>query len=113
MSDHIIRALAYEGQVRVSAVVCTDAVETARQKHDAFPTAIAALGRTMGDFPLSFLPPKDGVTCCWGSALPNSILLWMPLHIGVTLHIYNRYRNIRKPYTTLKSQTLKTIIQCN
>ena len=39
MSDHIIRALAYEGQVRVSAVVCTDAVETARQKHDAFPTA--------------------------------------------------------------------------
>lgn len=47
MSDHIIRALAYEGQVRVSAVVCTGAVETARQKHDAFPTAIAALGRTM------------------------------------------------------------------
>ena len=25
------------------------------------------------------LPPKDDVTCCWGSALPNSMLLWMPL----------------------------------
>lgn len=47
MSDGIIRALAYDGQVRVSAVICTEAVETARQKHDAFPTAIAALGRTM------------------------------------------------------------------
>lgn len=47
MSDGLIRALAYDGQVRVSAVICTDAVETARQRHDAFPTAIAALGRTM------------------------------------------------------------------
>ncbi len=47
MSDGLMRALAYDGQVRVSAVICTDAVETARQKHDAFPTAIAALGRTM------------------------------------------------------------------
>lgn len=47
MSDQIIRALAYDGQVRVSAVVCTEAVETARQRHDAFPTAIAALGRTI------------------------------------------------------------------
>ncbi len=47
MSDQLIRALAYDGQVRVSAVVCTEAVETARQRHDAFPTAIAALGRTM------------------------------------------------------------------
>lgn len=47
MADGLMRALAYDGQVRVSAVICTDAVETARQKHDAFPTAIAALGRTM------------------------------------------------------------------
>ncbi len=47
MSDKIIRALAYEGQVRVSAVICTQTVETARQRHDAFPTAIAALGRTI------------------------------------------------------------------
>ena len=47
MSDGIMRALAYDGQVRVSAVICTEAVETARQRHDIFPTAIAALGRTM------------------------------------------------------------------
>lgn len=47
MSDQIMRALAYDGQVRVSAVVCTEAVEAARRRHDAFPTAIAALGRTM------------------------------------------------------------------
>ena len=47
MADRLMRALAYDGQVRVSAVICTDAVETARKRHDAFPTAIAALGRTM------------------------------------------------------------------
>lgn len=47
MADGIIRALAYDGQVRVSAVICTDAVEIARQRHDVYPTAIAALGRTM------------------------------------------------------------------
>ena len=47
MADGLMRALAYDGQVRVSAVICTDAVETARKRHDAFPTAIAALGRTM------------------------------------------------------------------
>lgn len=47
MSDGMIRALAYDGQVRVSAVICTNAVEQARVCHDAFPTAIAALGRTM------------------------------------------------------------------
>lgn len=47
MSDGMIRALAYDGQVRVSAVICTDVVETARQCHNAYPTAIAALGRTI------------------------------------------------------------------
>lgn len=47
MSDGIIRALAYDGQVRVSAVICTETVETARKRHDVFPTAIAVLGRTM------------------------------------------------------------------
>lgn len=47
MADGIVRALAYAGQVRVSAVVCTKAVEMARRAHDASPTAIAALGRAM------------------------------------------------------------------
>ena len=45
MADRLMRALAYDGQVRVSAVICTDAVETARKRHDAFPTAIAAFRR--------------------------------------------------------------------
>lgn len=47
MSDGMIRALAYDGQVRVSAVICSDVVETARARHNAYPTAIAALGRTI------------------------------------------------------------------
>lgn len=47
MADEIVRALAYQGDVRVSAVVCTEAVEEARKRHQCSPTAIAALGRTM------------------------------------------------------------------
>lgn len=47
MSDGIIRALAYDGMVRVSAVICTEAVEEACRRHDTFPVATAALGRTM------------------------------------------------------------------
>lgn len=47
MADEIVRSLAYDGQVRVSAIVCTDAVEEARRRHQCSPTAIAALGRSM------------------------------------------------------------------
>lgn len=45
--DKLIRAMAYNGQVRVSAVVSTDLVEEARKRHDTAPVATAALGRTM------------------------------------------------------------------
>ena len=47
MADGIVRALAYDGQVRVSAVVDTVLVEELRKRHDTFPVATAALGRTV------------------------------------------------------------------
>jgi len=47
MADEIVRSLAYDGQVRVSSIVCTEAVEEARRRHQCSPTAIAALGRSM------------------------------------------------------------------
>lgn len=47
MADTLVRALAYDGLVRVSAVVDTDLVEEAKARHDTYPVVTAALGRTM------------------------------------------------------------------
>lgn len=45
MKDHLARAMA--GGVRAFAVITTNLVEEARQRHDCYPVAAAALGRTM------------------------------------------------------------------
>lgn len=45
--DSIIRGLAYDGQLRVSAVVDTELCEELRKRHDTFPVATAALGRAV------------------------------------------------------------------
>ncbi|PBB04899.1 MULTISPECIES: Hsp33 family molecular chaperone HslO [Salimicrobium] len=47
MKDHLIRATAFEGQVRAYAIQSTDMVEEARRRHDAWATTSAALGRTL------------------------------------------------------------------
>ncbi len=47
MSDYLIRALAYDGQVRAFAVRTTETVSEAQKRHDTWPTASAALGRTI------------------------------------------------------------------
>ncbi|KIL52533.1 Hsp33 family molecular chaperone HslO [Jeotgalibacillus soli] len=47
MSDYMIRALAYDGQVRAFAVNTTETVSEAQRRHYTWPTASAALGRTM------------------------------------------------------------------
>lgn len=45
--DHLVHALLADGQVRVLAAVTTHIVEEARWRHDLYPTATAALGRTL------------------------------------------------------------------
>lgn len=45
MNDHLVRATA--SGVRMFAAVTTDLVEEARSRHDCYPVATAALGRTM------------------------------------------------------------------
>ena len=45
--DHIVRAMTADGFIRVSAVVSTDTVNEAQKRHDTYPVATAALGRTM------------------------------------------------------------------
>ena len=45
--DKIIRALAGDGNIKMSVITARDTVERARQIHSLTPTASAALGRTL------------------------------------------------------------------
>ena len=45
--DYMVRATAMDGEIRAFAVTSKDTVETARQIHDTYPTATAALGRLL------------------------------------------------------------------
>ncbi|MGM0838751.1 MAG: Hsp33 family molecular chaperone HslO [Bacillota bacterium] len=47
MSDYLVKAIAFEGQVRAYAVRTTAAVSEAQNRHQTWPTASAALGRAM------------------------------------------------------------------
>lgn len=47
MSDVIVRGSSMDGSIRVFAGITTEMVERARQIHDCYPVAAAALGRTL------------------------------------------------------------------
>lgn len=47
MSDLLVKALAYNDEIRVYAINARDMIEEARQTHDSWSTATAALGRTI------------------------------------------------------------------
>ncbi|MCA1032817.1 Hsp33 family molecular chaperone HslO [Bacillus timonensis] len=47
MSDYLIKALAFDGQVRAFALKTTETVGEAQKRHGTWPTASAALGRAM------------------------------------------------------------------
>ncbi|MCJ8010037.1 Hsp33 family molecular chaperone HslO [Lederbergia wuyishanensis] len=47
MADYLIKALAYNGQVRAYATLTTETVGEAQRRHYTWPTASAALGRAM------------------------------------------------------------------
>ncbi|MBO1004703.1 Hsp33 family molecular chaperone HslO [Pseudogracilibacillus auburnensis] len=47
MADYLIKALAFDGQVRAYAARSTDTVGEAQRRHNTWPTASAALGRTI------------------------------------------------------------------
>lgn len=47
MKDYLIKALAYDGQVRAYAIDSTETVSEAQKRHYTWPTASAALGRSM------------------------------------------------------------------
>lgn len=47
MNDYLIRALAFDGKVRAFSVRTTDTISEAQKRHATWPTASAALGRSM------------------------------------------------------------------
>lgn len=47
MSDYLIKALAYNNQIRAYAISSTELVSEAQRRHDTWPTASAALGRAL------------------------------------------------------------------
>lgn len=47
MKDYLIKALAFNGEIRAYAVRTTDTIGETQRRHDMWPTATAALGRTM------------------------------------------------------------------
>jgi molecular chaperone Hsp33 len=47
MNDYLVKALAFDGQVRAYAAITTETVGEAQRRHYTWPTASAALGRTM------------------------------------------------------------------
>lgn len=47
MKDYLVRAVAFDGQVRAFAVSTTETISEAQRRHQTWPTASAALGRTM------------------------------------------------------------------
>jgi molecular chaperone Hsp33 len=47
MSDYLVKALAYNGQVRAYGVRTTNTIGEAQRRHYTWPTASAALGRAM------------------------------------------------------------------
>lgn len=47
MSDYLVKALAHDGKVRAYAVRSTETVSEAQRRHYTWPTASAALGRSM------------------------------------------------------------------
>lgn len=47
MNDYLIKALAFDGQIRAYAISSTEMVSEAQKRHETWPTASAALGRAM------------------------------------------------------------------
>lgn len=47
MSDYLIRAIGFNGNVRAFAARTTETVGEAQRRHDTWPTATAAIGRSM------------------------------------------------------------------
>lgn len=64
MKDYIVRATSFDNQVRIFAVSATNTVKEAQKRHQTWPTASAALGRTLvvGAMMGAMLKGKESLT---------------------------------------------------
>lgn len=58
MADSIIRGLAYDGNLRVSAVVATDITEELRKRHDTWPGGDGGFGTSIKRHAFTFMGLK-------------------------------------------------------
>lgn len=64
MKDYLIRAMSFDNKVRIFAVNGTNSVQEAQSRHQTWPTATAALGRTLvvGAMMGAMLKGKESMT---------------------------------------------------
>ncbi|PIC84971.1 MULTISPECIES: Hsp33 family molecular chaperone HslO [unclassified Sporosarcina] len=63
-TDYLVKALAFEGQIRAYAVRSTETVGEVQERHQMWPTATAALGRTISASVMmgAMLKGEDSIT---------------------------------------------------
>ena len=77
--DYMVRATAMDGEIRAFAVTSKDTVETARQIHDTYPTATAALGRLLSAGLMMGADMKDDDTILEGLDLDRDETVECPV----------------------------------
>ncbi|WHY00830.1 Hsp33 family molecular chaperone HslO [Neobacillus sp. DY30] len=77
MSDYLVKALAYDGQIRAYAVRSTEIVSEAQRRHETWRTASAALGRslTAGVMMGAMLKGEDKLTIKIDGGGPIGVIL--------------------------------------
>lgn len=77
MGDYLVRALGFNGNVRAFAVRTTDTVGEAQRRHNSWPTATAALGRslTAGVIMGAMLKGEDKLTIKFEGKGPIGLIL--------------------------------------
>lgn len=77
MNDYLVKALAFDGQIRAYAVCTTEIVKEAQQRHQTWRTASAALGRslTAGVIMGAMLKGEDKLTIKIDGGGPIGVIL--------------------------------------
>ncbi|GAK13918.1 Hsp33 family molecular chaperone HslO [Geomicrobium sp. JCM 19039] len=92
MKDYLVKASAYDNQIRIYAAAATNMVNEAVGRHGVWPTAAAALGRTMitGTMMGAMLKGEDKVTIkVEGDGPVGPIIVDSDAHGNTRGYVYN------------------------
>lgn len=80
-TDYLVKALAFDGVIRAYAVRSTDTVGEVQQRHQMWPTATAALGRTISASVMmgAMLKGDNKLTVKIQATVRLVQLWWMPM----------------------------------